>query len=108
LREILTTMQETYCRSVGVEFMYIQEPAERQWLIDRMEPGRNLDRFTVAEQLQILRKLQEATLFEEFLHRKFLGQKRFSLEGGEALIVCLDQAIGHGAAIGVRDVLLGM
>jgi 2-oxoglutarate dehydrogenase E1 component len=108
LREILTTMQETYCRSVGVEFMYIQEPAERQWLIDRMEPVRNLHRFTVAEQLQILRKLQEATLFEEFLHRKFLGQKRFSLEGGEALIPLLDQAVNHAAGLGVEEIVLGM
>ena len=108
LREILETMQETYCRSIGVEFMYIQEPAERQWLIDRMEPVHNRPSLGREQQLRLLAKLQEATLFEEFLHRRFLGQKRFSLEGGEALIVCLDQAITHGAAKGVRDVLLGM
>jgi 2-oxoglutarate dehydrogenase E1 component len=107
LREILETMQETYCRSIGVEFMYIQEPAERQWLIDRMEPLHNRPHLDPEEQLHLLAKLQEATLFEEFLHRRFLGQKRFSLEGGESLIVCLDQAIAHGAAKGVRDVVIG-
>jgi len=108
LREILETMQETYCRSIGVEFMYIQEPSERQWLIDRMEPQHNRQQFDREQQLHLLAKLQEATLFEEFLHRRFLGQKRFSLEGGESLIVCLDQAISHGATHGVRDVVLGM
>jgi len=108
LREILETMQETYCRSIGVEFMYIQEPAERQWLIDRMEPLHNRQQVDREQQLHLLAKLQEATLFEEFLHRRFIGQKRYSLEGGEALIVCLDQAISHGAAKGVRDVVLGM
>jgi 2-oxoglutarate dehydrogenase E1 component len=108
LREILETMQETYCRSIGVEFMYIQEPAERQWLIDRMEPVRNRPDMDREEQLHLLAKLQEATLFEEFLHRRFLGQKRFSLEGGEALIVSLDQAISHGAGTGIREVVIGM
>ncbi len=108
LREILATMQETYCRSIGVEFMYIQEPTERQWLIDRMEPQRNRLQFNQEQQLQLLARLQEATLFEEFLHRRFPGQKRFSLEGGEVLIVCLDQAITHGASLGVRDIILGM
>jgi 2-oxoglutarate dehydrogenase E1 component len=108
LAEILETMQETYCRSIGVEFMYIQEPVERQWLIDRMEPQRNRFKFDREQQLHLLAKLQEATLFEEFLHRRFIGQKRFSLEGGEALIVCLDQALTHGAANGVSDVVLGM
>lgn len=108
LREILETMRESYCRSIGVEFMYIQEPTERQWLIDRMEPVHNRQQLDRQQQLQLLGKLQEATLFEEFLHRRFLGQKRFSLEGGEALVVCLDRAIAHGAELGVRDVVLGM
>jgi len=108
LREILETMQETYCRSIGVEFMYIQEPTERQWLINRMEPLRNRPHFDPEQQLHLLGRLQVATLFEEFLHRRFLGQKRFSLEGGEALIVCLDQVITHGAEQGIRDVVLGM
>lgn len=82
LREILAIMRETYCRSIGVEFMYIQEPAERQWLIDRMEPVRNRPEFSMEEKLVILEKLREAALFEGFLSRKFKGQTRFSLEGG--------------------------
>ncbi|HEY5975213.1 MAG TPA: 2-oxoglutarate dehydrogenase E1 component [Geobacteraceae bacterium] len=108
LREILTTLRETYCRSIGVEFMYLQEPAERQWLIDRMEPIRNRCPVTVEQQRKLLQRLMEATLFEEFLHRKFLGQKRFSLEGGEALIVLLDQAVDSAARLGMRELVLGM
>lgn len=108
LREILETMQETYCRSIGVEFMYMQEPAERQWLIDRMEPVKNRDTVNREEKLHFLSLLQRSTLFEEFLHRHFQGQKRFSLEGGEALIVCLDRFVSHSAGQGVRELELGM
>lgn len=108
LREILELLQETYCRSIGVEFMHIQEPGERQWLIDRMETARNRRRFTQQERINILRKLQEASLFEEFLHRKFIGQKRFSLEGGEALIPFLDAVVQRAAKYGVSDLILGM
>ena len=108
LREILAVMQETYCRSIGVEFMHIQEPAERQWLIDRMEPVRNRTRFTPEERLGILEKLMEGTLFEEFLHRRFLGQKRFSLEGGETLIPLLEAVLRRGAEQGVVEMVLGM
>ncbi len=108
LREILATMRETYCRYLGVEFMHIQDPEERQWLIDRMEPSRNLPELTPDDRLRILRHLQEATLFEEFLHRKFIGQKRFSLEGGETVIPLLDETIISAARLGVRNVMIGM
>jgi 2-oxoglutarate dehydrogenase E1 component len=108
LREIVETLRETYCRSIGVEFMHIQDPAERQWLIDRMEPTRNRPDFSREEKLRILRKLQESAIFEAFLHRKFLGQKRFSIEGGEALIALLDQVVRRAAALGMRDLVLGM
>ena len=108
LREILATMQETYCRSVGVEFMYIQEPAERQWLIDRMEPAQNRPQPGREQQLRILSRLQQGTLFEEFLGRRFIGQKRFSLEGGEALLVALDAIIGAGSAAGLTGAVIGM
>jgi 2-oxoglutarate dehydrogenase E1 component len=86
LGEILATMRTTYCRSVGVEFMYIQEPAERQWLIDRMEPSQNRPQPGKEQQLRILSRLQQGALFEEFLGRRFIGQKRFSLEGGEGCL----------------------
>lgn len=108
LREIVEVLRDTYCRSIGVEFMYIQEPAERQWFIDRMEPSRNRPVFTLDERLAILRKLLEASLFEGFLNRKFMGQTRFSLEGGETLIPLLDAAVTHAARLGVTELVLGM
>lgn len=108
LREILATMQNSYCRSVGIEFMYIQEPRERQWLIDRMEPGQNRPQPGQEEQLRILSRLQQGTLFEEFLGRRFIGQKRFSLEGGESLLVALDAIIGDGSSVGLSGAVIGM
>ncbi len=108
LREILDTLQQTYCRSIGVEFMHIQEPGERQWLIDRMEPVRNRLSLDLGQRREILRKLMEAALFEQFLHRKFLGQKRFSLEGGETLIPLLDAVVRKANRLEVRDLVLGM
>jgi len=108
LREILATLTETYCREIGVEFMHIQEPGERQWLIDRMEPCRNRTEIGVAEKLHILEKLHEASQFESFLHRRFVGQKRFSLEGGETLIPMLDAIVRGCPAAGISDMVLGM
>jgi 2-oxoglutarate dehydrogenase E1 component len=108
LREILDTLQETYCRSVGVEFMHIQDPEERQWLKEQMEPVRNRLELTSAQQLAVLQKLQKAALFEQFLHRKFLGQKRFSLEGGELLIPLLDHLVNRAQELGIVDLVLGM
>jgi 2-oxoglutarate dehydrogenase E1 component len=108
LRDIITLLRETYCRSVGVEFMHIQNPGERQWLKDRMEATRNRPTLTRDEKLSILAKLQEGTQFEAFLHKKFLGQKRFSLEGGEVLIPLLDTLVEKAAALGVSDLAMGM
>jgi 2-oxoglutarate dehydrogenase E1 component len=108
LREIVQVMRETYCHSIGVEFMHIQDPAERQWLIDRMEPVRNRPKLSSEEQLAILAKLQEATLFENFLHKRYLGQKRFSLEGGEVIIPLLHSLVRRAARAGGRDIILGM
>ena len=108
LRQILATLQQTYCRSIGVEFMHIQDPAERQWLKERMEPVGNQLQLTPEQRLDILQKLQQASLFEQFLHRKFIGQKRFSLEGGEVLIPLLDQLVQRALQSGVCDLVLGM
>lgn len=108
LAEILEILRDTYCRSIGVEFMQITEPAERQWLIDRMEPVRNRPAVSREERIELLRLLTEAALFESFLHRRFPGQKRFSLEGGESLIVLLDRLAHHAAAGGMTDLVLGM
>ncbi|OGT98480.1 MAG: 2-oxoglutarate dehydrogenase E1 component [Geobacteraceae bacterium GWB2_52_12] len=108
LREIVSTLHETYCRSIGVEFMHIQDPNERQWLIDRMEPCRNITPFSVDEKLHILGKLQEATQFELFLHRRFAAQKRFSLEGGEILIPVLDAVVQRSPGHSIKHVVIGM
>ncbi len=108
LREIIAVMQETYCREIGVEFMHIQEPDERQWLIDKMEPFGNQMKLTVPEKLHILETLHQAELFESFLHRRFIGQKRFSLEGGEVLVTLLDRIVRNCPAVGVSDLVMGM
>ncbi len=108
LREIIDLLKETYCGKIGVEFMHIQDPKKRAWLKKRMEENRNQPNLARDEQLHILEKLQEATLFEAFLHRKFLGQKRFSLEGGEAIIPLLDTLLMQAAERGVSDLIMGM
>lgn len=108
LREVDGRLRETYCRSVGVEFMHIQEPTERNWLIARMEPTRNSSMQTDEAKGEILKRLAEASLFESFLHRRFPGQKRFSLEGGESLISALDAILSAAAVSKVSEVVMGM
>jgi 2-oxoglutarate dehydrogenase E1 component len=108
LQEIIDLLEDTYCDKLGVEFMHIQDPKKRDWLKQRMEQSRNRAQLERDEQLHILGKLQEATLFESFLHRKFLGQKRFSLEGGEVIIPLLDCLLSHAAEKGVSDMIMGM
>ncbi|MDD2366154.1 MAG: 2-oxoglutarate dehydrogenase E1 component [Desulfuromonadaceae bacterium] len=108
LAEILNTMRETYCREIGVEFMHIENPDERQWLIDRMEPSRNHPNLTADEKLHILEMLHKAALFEAFLHRRFIGQKRFSLEGGEILIPVMDRIVSSSPESGITDIVMGM
>ena len=108
LQEIIDLLDETYCGVIGVEFMHIQNPHKRDWLKQRMEEKRNRADFSREQQLHILKKLQEATLFEAFLHRKFLGQKRFSLEGGEVIIPLLDSLLNQASQRGVSDLIMGM
>ncbi|MBN2428430.1 MAG: 2-oxoglutarate dehydrogenase E1 component [Deltaproteobacteria bacterium] len=108
LQEIRTILEETYCRSIGVEYMHIQDEKERNWLQERIETSRNQSEFSKKEKIGILRKLKEAVLFEKFLHQKFLGQKRFSLEGGEVVIPFLDALVQEAGQGGVREIVLGM
>lgn len=108
LREILQVLRSSYCGSIGVEFMHNQDPGERQWLIDQVEPNLNRGSFTPGERLNILRKLKVAALFERHLQKKFPGQTRFSLEGGDVLIPLLDAAVRKAASLGVTDLVLGM
>ncbi|MEI8355379.1 MAG: thiamine pyrophosphate-dependent enzyme, partial [Deltaproteobacteria bacterium] len=108
LREIVEVMRETYCRSIGVEFMHIQEHLEREWLIERMETARNRPQLSLEKRLSIQGKLLQTTLFEAFLNRKFPGETRFSLEGGETLIPMLDEIVTSAATHAITDIVLGM
>jgi 2-oxoglutarate dehydrogenase E1 component len=108
LRQLLAALQETYCRTIGVEYMHIQDTRILRWLQERMEPRRNQPNFSKRQKIRILMELHFAELFERFLHTRYLGQKRFSLEGAETLIPLLDALIDRGAEGGVRQVVLGM
>jgi 2-oxoglutarate dehydrogenase E1 component len=106
LRKILGILRDAYCRSVGVEYMYIQNRQEREWIQNRVEVG--FAKLPRDEQLHVLRKLNSAESFESFLHTKFVGQKRFSLEGGESVIPLLDAVISSAAERGLDEVCIGM
>ncbi len=108
LRQILDCLKATYCRSVGVEFLHIQDPGRRQWLQRRMEESQNETELSAEDRLRVLEKLSAAALFERFLHTKFLGQKRFSLEGAESLIPLLDTLVEEAPSHGVRELVVGM
>jgi 2-oxoglutarate dehydrogenase E1 component len=108
LGTILRALRETYCRSVGIEYMHLQDPGERRWLQERMEPTRNQPALDPETKIHMLGKLSEATLFEHFLHTKYIGQKRFSLEGAEACIGLLDAVAEQAASDGCREIVLGM
>jgi multifunctional 2-oxoglutarate metabolism enzyme len=106
LRKILGILRDAYCRSVGIEYMHISSPAERKWVQEKVEgvsgiPARE-------EQLRILRKLNSAEAFESFLQTKFVGQKRFSLEGGESVIPLTDAIVSAAAESGLDEVCIGM
>ncbi len=108
LRDIRQLIEETYCGSIGAEFKYIRSPDKIKWLQDRMESTRNKPNFSIEEKKRILQKLNEAVVFESFLGTKFLGQKRFSLEGAESLIPALDSVINKGADLGIQEFVIGM
>ncbi|MFZ0482080.1 MAG: 2-oxoglutarate dehydrogenase E1 component [Desulfobacterales bacterium] len=108
LKDIINTLKETYCRSIGVEFMHLQDPDERKWLQDRMEPVQNKPDLKPDDKLRIMEKLYRATLFEQFLNKKYLGQTRFSLEGAEAVVPMLDVLADRAASQGCREIILGM
>ncbi|HUZ52991.1 MAG TPA: multifunctional oxoglutarate decarboxylase/oxoglutarate dehydrogenase thiamine pyrophosphate-binding subunit/dihydrolipoyllysine-residue succinyltransferase subunit, partial [Streptosporangiaceae bacterium] len=106
LREILGVLRDAYCRTVGLEYMHIQNPAERSWLQDRVErPHRNPDH---DEQMRVLSRLNVAEAFEMFLQTKFVGQRRFSLEGAESLIPLLDAVLNEAAKVGLHEAVIGM
>ena len=106
LRKILGILRDSYCRTIGVEYMHIQDPEQRQWIQKRIELPH--EKMTRDEQLRILRRLNAAEAFETFLQTKFVGQKRFSLEGGESVIALLDRVLSAAAEDGLEEVCIGM
>ena len=107
LRDIVSTLRQTYCRYIGVEYMHITDTQQRLWLQNHMESTRNHWAFSTAQQLSILAKLNAADAFERFLHTTYLGQKRFSLEGAETLIPMLDALLSDAADSGVVEAVIG-
>lgn len=108
LRDLLGWLKNTYTRSIGAQFMHIDDMRVREWLQDRMEATENRISLTREQQMRILKRLSDAVVFEEFIQKKFMGKKSFSLEGAETLIPLLDQAIYHAAGKGVEEVVLAM
>jgi len=108
LREILEVLRDTYCGTIGVEYMYIADPERKEWLQERMESARNRLVLDGSHRRRILEKLVEAESFERFLHAKYVGHKRFSLEGCEVLIPLLDRILCDAARSGVREAVIGM
>ena len=108
LNDIRNHLESIYCDSIGVEYMYIRQPEEIKWIQDKLNINDNHPQFTVDEKKYILKKLNEAVAFESFLHTKYVGQKRFSLEGNESLIPAVDAIIERAADEGVKEFVMGM
>jgi 2-oxoglutarate dehydrogenase E1 component len=108
LKDIISHLQQTYCQSVGAEYAYIRTPETRLWLQDKMEKSKNDYPFTLDDRKYIYRDLARAVLFEKFIHKKFPGQKRFSLEGAEGLIPAMDAIMEQAAKLGTEEFVIGM
>jgi multifunctional 2-oxoglutarate metabolism enzyme len=108
LRQILETLRQTYCGKLGCEYMHIQHPEEKRWLQERMEPQANNWPLDDTLKRRVLLRLLQAESFENFLHTRFVGQKRFSMEGGESAMVILDECMDRAAGSGVQEIVIGM
>jgi 2-oxoglutarate dehydrogenase E1 component len=108
LRQIIAHLSETYCGSIGVEFTHVEEPDARDWLQNAMESTRNRTALDNAEVVRILKHLTDAEIFEQFVHKNFIGTKRFSCEGAESMIPMLDLLIDYAANHGVEEIVIGM
>ncbi|WP_394064904.1 2-oxoglutarate dehydrogenase E1 component [Alcaligenes sp. WGS1538] len=108
LRDMLKALRDTYSRSVGAEFMHISDPVAKRWIQQRLESVHGTGTFTVDQKRHILQQLTEAEGLERFLHTKYVGQKRFSLEGGESFIACMDEVVNHAGENGVQEIIVGM
>ena len=107
LKDIILHLEETYCQSIGIEYTYIRKPEEVKWIKEKIEL-KNRAKFNTEEKKHILHKLNQAVVFEQFLHKKFVGQKRFSLEGNESLIPALDAVVEKGSEFGIKEFIVGM
>jgi len=108
LRDIVQALRETYCGSVGAEFMYISDPAQKRWLQERLESTRTNPRFSAEQKKHILERLTAAEGLERYLATRYVGQKRFSLEGGESFLAAMDEVIQRAGAQGVQEIVIGM
>ncbi len=107
LNEIIIHLEETYCQSIGIEYQYIRHPERVEWIRKNIEL-KNRPKFSKDQKKHILHKLNQATVFEQFLQKKFVGQKRFSIEGAESLIPALDVLIENGSKLGLKEFVVGM
>jgi len=108
MRDMLKALRDTYCRSVGAEFMHISDPTAKRWIQERLESTVGVPSFSPERKRHILQQITEAEGLERFLHTKYVGQKRFSLEGGESFIACMDEVVGHAGDNGVQEIVVGM
>ncbi|MBV6306459.1 2-oxoglutarate dehydrogenase E1 component [Candidimonas humi] len=108
MRDMLKALRDTYCRDVGAEFMYISDPAAKRWIQERLESTGGVPAYTPQEKRHILQQLTESEGLERFLHTKYVGQKRFSLEGGESFIASMDEVVNHAGENGVQELVVGM
>jgi 2-oxoglutarate dehydrogenase E1 component len=108
LREILEAVRQTYCGTIGAEYMYIADIQQKRWLQSKIEPSRAAPAYTVEEKKRFLERLTAAETLERYLHTKYVGQKRFSLEGGESTIVALDELLRVAGGLGVEEMVVGM
>lgn len=108
LRDLMNSMRQTYCGTIGAEFMYITDQNQKRWWQQRLESSLSQPGFTSEKKIHILSQLTAAEGLERFLHTKYVGQKRFSLEGGESFIACMDELVQQAGAIGIQEVVIGM
>ena len=108
LRELMNALRETYCSSIGAEYMYLSDQGQKRWWQEKLESIRSKPNFTKEKKLHILDRLTAAEGLERFLHTKYVGQKRFSLEGGESFIASMDELIHTGGTVGLQEIVIGM
>ncbi len=108
LRDLLNALRETYCGSIGAEYMYITDQAQKRWWQERLEATRTKPSFNAEKKKHILDRLTAAEGLERFLHTKYVGQKRFSLEGGESFIASMDELIRQAGQVGIQEIVIGM